>query len=131
MQTGHIIFTDSTNPNNADHIVWRGSIPSAWHTGCPPSTTLACTRRTSTSGHISDADIVFNRDQDLGTSDLWRCTFGVGYDVESVALHEFGHFGGLTHDPSSSTVMYGSYTGCRRELTTTDVRSMQNNYPGH
>lgn len=125
--------TSSTSPGSSStHIVWRGTIPSAWHSGCPPATTLACTRTSFSGNHITDSDIVFNKDKSMGTSDF-NCTFlgPVTVDVQSVALHEFGHFGGLGHTSDSAAVMYGNYVTCRRHLHSHDKQSMNNNYPGH
>lgn len=124
---------DSTDFTNAYHIVWRGQIPSIMQSGCPTATTLACTRTSFfTDGHLADADTVMNSQQSMGTSDF-NCSFlgSLTYDVQTVVLHELGHFGGLGHDPSSSTVMYFKISTCRRSLTPTDVTSMNNNYPGH
>jgi hypothetical protein len=129
----HITVIDSTEPATGDHLLWKGTIPSAWQSGCPPNVTLACTRTwtDSLTGHITDGDIVFNGERDDWTTNDLKCFLALDVDVQAVALHEFGHLGGLGHDSDTETVMYGSYITCRRELTTTDVESMQNNYPGH
>lgn len=128
---GRINSTDWTNLNS--HIVWRGAIPSAFQSGCPPETTLACTSwRVYTDGHIADADIVFNQDREMGNSDFACSVFGpLTTDVRSVALHELGHFGGLGHTSDGDAVMYFSYVDCRRQLHAHDIQSMNNNYPGH
>jgi hypothetical protein len=61
----------------ATHIVRIGSIPSAWQTGCPPASTLACTRTFATNDlghlHIYDADMVFNTATFAFTTDDIAC----------------------------------------------------------
>jgi hypothetical protein len=128
---GRIVSTDWADLDS--HIVWRDQIPAAFHDNCPPETTLACTSwRTFADGHIADADIVFNEEREMGRSDF-ACNFlgAVTTDIHTVALHEFGHFGGLLHTVDDQAVMFGSYVDCRRELTQHDMDSMNGNYPGH
>jgi len=121
------IGKQSTSGNN----VWRGSIPAAWQTSCPPATTLACTSTNGTFPHITSAGMVFNHNESMGTSGL-SCTLGLGTDVQTVALHEFGHFGGnLDHSSDSGTSMYFQYNGCRRSPSTHDVNSMNAQVAGH
>jgi hypothetical protein len=124
--------TSSTNPDGSDQIVWRGPIPSSWQGGCPPSNTIACTGYwyTTSDNHLTDADFVFNENYSLGTSSVW-CFFGIGYDVQTVAGHEFGHWGTLNHSSDSSALMYGNYNGCKQTPTTHDQNSMSSNYAGH
>jgi Matrixin len=57
-----------------------------------------------------------------------KVTWGMntGADIETVALHEFGHALGLgenTTDPS--TVMYQSYTGIKQNLAPDDIAGIQ------
>lgn len=127
--------TTSTDPSTATHIVWRGAIPSAWRTGCPVDTTLACTRTTTLStapNHITDADTVFNSSKEMGTNDFNCNVFGVfSIDVQTVGLHEFGHWGRLVHTSDSSAVMFASYVTCRRALHEHDDESMTAQYANH
>jgi hypothetical protein len=83
---------------------------------------LACTYLPGANNYSIAGDISFNTSQ----------TFNVGstYDLQTVALHEFGHALGLAHTASSTTVMYPYYTGIRRALSTTDTTNIQANYGG-
>jgi len=56
---------------------------------------------------IIEADMVFNDYYPWSTS-------GSSYDIESVALHEFGHWVGLAH--SSIGIMYPYYRGVQRSI---------------
>ena len=63
-------------------------------------------------------DMVFNSNQNWGIN--------TSMDVETVALHEFGHALGLgenTTDPS--TVMYQTYTGIKQALAPDDIAGIQ------
>lgn len=65
--------------------------------------TLATTYRTRSGSTITKCRVVFN--SDLGS--LWSTSGQIlHYDVQSVALHEFGHWLSLNHTTDSSTVMY-------------------------
>jgi hypothetical protein len=48
-----------------------------------------------------------------------------GIDLETVALHEFGHTLGLAHSNDTSAVMYAYYGGRRRDLRQDDVDGIQ------
>jgi hypothetical protein len=80
---------------------------------------------TSVHNHLRDADTVFNSAIEMGTSDL-ACPFGK--DVETIALHEFGHWGVLRHTACRYSVMWPKYTGCRRQLYPYDIEAMNLNY---
>lgn len=54
-----------------------------------------------------EADLVFNDWYNWSTS-------GSQYDIETVALHEFGHWVGLSH--SSTGIMRASYSGLQRAI---------------
>lgn len=124
-------LTSSTSPNTSQRIIWRGSIPSSWQGNCPPADTLACTGvKIDSTNHLTDADMVFNSDWSLGTSNLF-CDFDIGLDVETIALHEFGHFGFLDHTSDSGAVMYDAYNDCQRSLASHDVNSMNYQYRNH
>ena len=67
----------------------------------------------------------------MGTSSL-NCALDIGTDVQTVALHEFGHFAGwLSHSTDSGTVMYGVVNDCQRSPTSSDINSMSAQYSGH
>lgn len=63
---------------------------------------LAVSLTWSYGGTILETDIVFNDFYSWSTS-------GADFDIETVALHEFGHWAGLGH--SSSGIMYAYYSG--------------------
>ena len=48
-----------------------------------------------------------------------------GIDLESVALHEFGHTLGLAHSNDTNAVMYAYYGGRRRDLRQDDIDGIQ------
>lgn len=134
VEMGDAGLTSSTNPTGLPKIVWRGGIPSGWQAGCPPADTLACTRWTynTTSNHITDVDTVFNSGESMGTSDT-NCFFGIGTDVQTVALHEFGHWGVLGHndDLLQFSAMTAEYWGCVRTPLQEDIDNMNRQYAGH
>lgn len=69
--------------------------------------TLATAYVWSAGGIIFETDMVFNDFYNWSTS-------GATYDIETVALHEFGHWVGLDH--SSSGIMTPSYSGIQRSV---------------
>lgn len=79
-----------------------------------------------------DSDIEFN-DRDF----FWTNTGRGGTDIESIALHEYGHFIGLDHCNDNGTcqqgrgVMYAAYIGgAIRTLFNDDVQGGCGLYPG-
>lgn len=136
--------TASTDPApTSSHIIWKGTIPAEWHGSCPPSNTLACTKvRWIFNGHawdnhLFDGDMVFNSSiSEMGTT-CWRRTdtpFGtilLGYDVETVALHELGHYIGVAHTPDTGAAMYPSYQDCNRALSVHEWQSGNALYDNH
>lgn len=66
-------------------------------------------------------DIFFNSNVNWSSS--------TGYDLLTVALHEFGHAaGGLGESTVTSAVMYADYEGVRQALTTDDIQGIQSVY---
>ena len=65
-------------------------------------------------------DIVFN------TNQPWRV--GADYDIQTVAMHEFGHALGLDHSSDSTATMYPNYTGTDQVLAADDKSGMQSVY---
>ena len=60
-----------------------------------------------------------------------HCALNIGVDVQSVALHEFGHLAGLAHTTDDDAAMYNPYGGCRRTPHSHDVESMDDQYDNH
>jgi hypothetical protein len=140
-----VTYTDAPSYNSSTHLVWWGDIPPEWWYGCPPGITLGCTRlvcespgfQTCLDGHLVDADLVFGKglSRPFPGIEQWswhtNCVAAPA-DVETTALHEFGHFGGwLGHTSDSAGVMYAYYSGCRRVLTQHDIDSANTTYAGH
>jgi len=69
---------------------------------------------------------------DINSAKSWTTSPGASYppyDVETVALHEFGHWLSLGHSSSSNAVMYAYYTGTKRSLTQDDIDGIKYIYP--
>ncbi len=72
----------------------------------------------STTCGLTDTDMGWSTGHTFSTT-------GAQYDVQTVALHEFGHYGILLHvSCPRSAVMYPSYSGVRRNLTGCDAFGM-------
>lgn len=88
---------------------------------------------TTTSYYVADAEI-FDADMELNNNVTWSTTGGANdYDMESVVLHEAGHFLGLDHTPGSSiAVMYPNviYGQQKRVLEAPDTNDLCSVYPG-
>ncbi len=68
----------------------------------------------------------------LNSQKSWTTSPGSSYppyDVETVSLHEFGHWLSLGHSSSTSAVMYAYYTGTKRSLTQDDINGIRYIYP--
>lgn len=92
---------------------------------------MACTRWTyyTVNNQIIDVDTVFNPEFSMGTNDT-NCFLG-SYDVQTIALHEFGHWGVLRHsDYFLGTAMAPEYRGCIRTPTQHDIDSMNKQHQG-
>jgi len=68
-------------------------------------------------GGTEAGDVIFN------STKSWQ--INATYDLQSVAVHEFGHALGLGHTSVTSAVMYAAYTGVKQKLTTDDVGGIQ------
>ena len=125
--------TDITITENSSSIntIRRGVFPDSWQATCPPSIMSACTKAYHSNYHFSSASTIFNQNISMGTSSV-NCALDVGTDVQSIAVHEFGHFAGwLAHSSDSGAAMYGNYNGCQRTPASHDEDSMDSQYEGH
>ena len=123
-----IIITENSSSSNS---ISRGVFPTSWHAYCPPDVTAACTKAYDSNNHFTSASIIFNQNISMGTSSV-NCALDVGTDVQTVAVHEFGHFAGwLGHSSDSGAAMYGDYNGCQRTPASHDEDSMDSQYEGH
>ncbi|MCA9551716.1 MAG: matrixin family metalloprotease [Myxococcales bacterium] len=105
-----------------------------WSTGNGRScgTVTDDTGRTHNLGCKYDSDIEFN-DRDF----FWTNTGASGTDIESIAVHEYGHFIGLDHCNDNNTcsfgtgIMYAAYAGgANRVLFNDDIQGGCGLYPG-
>ncbi len=90
--------------------------------------TLASTTVTyDTDGTIWDADLAIN----AASNPLTTSTTNVKYDLESIVLHEVGHFIGLNHSDNGEAVMYASYSpgSVSRKLQADDLKALCTVYP--
>jgi hypothetical protein len=69
-------------------------------------------------------DITFNTDMGYSAT-------GKPYDLQTVALHEFGHALGLDHSAINTAAMFPTYFGFRRTLTSDDIGGIRNIYSGN
>ena len=119
---------DISENSSSSNIIWKGSIPLEWWSDCPPASSGACTWIEYTNYHLTRSRMVFNWDHDYNTA-WFKCFLGIGLDVETSALHEFGHFGGyLSHSSDSNAVMNYDVSDCERDLKGHDIYSMDTNY---
>ncbi|MCY4654784.1 MAG: matrixin family metalloprotease, partial [Dehalococcoidia bacterium] len=119
--------------DSSSNTIYRDEIPRLW-TGCK-SRDIACTAIWSgpPDYHITEAMMVFNEDynDEFETSDL-NCSLDRGYDVQTVALHEFGHFvGHPSHSSSSGDAMHKNVGDCKRTPSSNDIRNINAHYVGH
>ncbi|HEU5116522.1 MAG TPA: matrixin family metalloprotease [Isosphaeraceae bacterium] len=63
----------------------------------------------------------------LATDLNWR-TNGTTFDLETVAIHEFGHALGMDHSTISQAVMHATYDGVKQSLNTDDVQGIGSIY---
>lgn len=69
----------------------------------------------ASNGGSEAGDIILNSNVNWGTS---------GYDLLTVALHEFGHALGADHSTISTAEMYSTYTSVKQTLTSDDVAAI-------
>lgn len=114
------LFTLQDSINNVAFI------GSKWSDG---SQTLGVTIRATIVGQseITDADMKLNNNVTWSNSGAFNT-----FDVESVVLHEAGHFIGLDHSNTVSSVMYPSVAPgeIKRTLAQIDIQDTCQVYPG-
>jgi hypothetical protein len=84
----------------------------------------------SSSGAISDADLLFNPADDFLTNGATCPSGKTCADLETVATHEIGHFYGLDHSAVTSAVMYPFAPDLQLNLGADDVAAISSTYPG-
>ena len=120
-----VTITESSSTQN---LIWRGSIPIEWWGKCPPSYSAACTWIYYYDDHIYKSRMVFSWDYSFNTAS-WKCWLNIGRDVQTYALHEFGHFAGyLLHSNDSDAIMHYYLGDCQRDLDSHDIQSMNSQY---
>jgi Matrixin len=72
-------------------------------------------------GGTDAGDILFN-------SSVTNFGINTGYDIQTVAAHEFGHALGLGESTVSTAVMYGTYNTIKQQLTSDDITGIQSIY---
>ena len=70
-------------------------------------------------GGTDAGDIVFNSNVTFGSG---------GYDLTTVALHEFGHALGMDHSSTMSDVMYAYYNGTNQSVSSDDASGIDTLY---
>ncbi len=68
---------------------------------------------------ILEADMVFN------SRFQWSTSGWSGHDVQTVALHEFGHWLGLDHTDVYGSIMYPQIMGVQHHLHSVDIAGIQ------
>lgn len=106
---GHVSLLSFTEQSSSGHIRLR------WSSYDGSDGTLAYAY------YPSNGDVTFDEDE------TWK-TNGSSYDLETVALHEFGHSIGLGHSSDSGAVMYAYYGGSKRSLQSDDILGAQSIY---
>jgi hypothetical protein len=88
------------------------------------STLAVTTTSTDNAANLLDADIAFNPSRNFSTDNSGN------QDLETVAVHEIGHFFGLGHSGVVKAVMFPFAPGFERTLGYDDVAAMTVLYPG-
>ncbi len=79
----------------------------------------------SSTGEIIEADMIFNTYHTWSTA---AKTPAGTYDVETVALHEFGHWLSLGHSSTYEAIMWPNYKGTQRTLHPDDIAGITTIY---
>lgn len=106
-----------------NNVIWQPA--ASWTHG---ASELALT---TTTYYASDS-LILDADMEMNDSFTWSTTGAANaYDIESVILHEAGHFAGIDHSASGAAVMYAYYnTGVQKQtLNSIDIDDICNVYP--
>lgn len=109
--------------DNLNNVIWVHS--ANWTHGAGE---LALT---TTTYFLTDSFII-DADMELNDSYPWSTNAAANtYDIESVVLHEAGHFAGIDHSAAGSAVMYAYYATAdqKQQLTDVDVDDICTVYP--
>ncbi len=107
-----------------NNLIWLSG--TSW-THLPEQLALTTTTYFTSNSEIFDADMELNNNQ------AWSDSLAANtFDMESVVIHEAGHFLGLSHTPSSTAVMYANVNRAesKRVLTSLDTTDVCTVYPG-
>jgi uncharacterized membrane protein YgcG len=109
--------------DHANNLIWHNG--AAW-THLPNELALTTTTYYTSNNEIFDADMELNNN--LPWSDNQA---GGTYDMESVVIHEAGHFLGLNHSSNTTAVMFAfvNKAESKRVLTTLDSNDVCTVYP--
>jgi predicted Zn-dependent protease len=125
-------YTDLTSFRDGEMGIYKSH---TWFSGVS-SGALAITqyygvlRSHSTLGtyiELSHADIILNY-RDYQSNFTNRLTDRTGYDVATVVLHEMGHFLGMCHDSTHSSIMQPYYGSTHRSLYNFDKTKLNDLY---
>ena len=109
---GGLTLSSSTGKDDENIILWSNQLShpilaqtNLWYT---PST-----------GCILEIDCEFN------DSESWSTNGIDDFDIETVMLHEFGHYLCLDHSNDPQAIMYAYYRGVQRTLSADDVAGIK------
>jgi hypothetical protein len=113
---------DAQQIDGVNRVIWLSGTDWSYDSATVGLTLIVYQTATN---QIVDADMLLNNNMS------WRSATGsVGYDVETIVLHEAGHFLGLEHSASSAAVMYAvASLENKRALTQDDINDVCAMYP--
>lgn len=114
--------SEGMDPDAVNAIVFSKNFTA--DTGFDVSTTVAVGGQYGDGSSMSSAFVVFNAQKVGWYTDEAKCAIGYSYcdDLETIALHEFGHVLGLGHSEVNDAVMNSNRTiKIKRELHKDDI----------